>query len=304
MTDGGWIKLYRRTRQSFVWTDANLLKLWLLLLMKASHEDHRFLFNGQEVAVTSGQLVTGAHTLASEFNEGVPRDKAVTWRTAWRWVKKFETAGMLTIKSTTKYSVISITNWDRYQSADNQVTSARQSTDNQVTTYKNLKNLENEKNKSVGKENPSTTSAFSLWQNVWGFPNAIASQDLQNWVEEFGDELVGWVIQYAARRDVQNRAADKYLDRVFDGYRQRGITNVTQAEAEAAEHEKVAKANAPRSRTYGKPIRQEAKPDWLDKPYQPSDESEDPALHEEITEKLHRLQALREKAEKKGDDVK
>ena len=45
-------------------------------------------------------------------------------------------------------------------------------------------------------------------------------------------------------------------------------------------------------------MRSEAKPDWLDKPYQPSEQSEDPALHEEIAAKLKHLQELRKKDEK------
>lgn len=65
----------------------------------------------------------------------------------------------------------------------------------------------------------------------------------------------------------------------------------------------AAKANAEareqaQPKSYGKPTRVEAKPDWLDKPYQPSEQSEDPALHEEIAAKLKHLQELRKKDEK------
>lgn len=144
MADGGWIKLYRKTRRSFVWTDPNLLKLWMLLLFKASRGGNRFLFNGQEIPVSNGQLVTGAHVLASEFNEGMPRDKAVTWRTVWRWVKRFENAEMLTINSTPQYSVITVLNWDEYQSSDKPVTNPRQEADNSVSTNKNSKNTKKE----------------------------------------------------------------------------------------------------------------------------------------------------------------
>ena len=36
-----------------------MFKLWSLCLMKASHKESRFIFNGQEIAVSSGQFVTG-----------------------------------------------------------------------------------------------------------------------------------------------------------------------------------------------------------------------------------------------------
>ena len=144
--DIGYIKLYRKITHSFVWTNPNMLKLWLLCLMKASHKESKFLFNGQEVCVTSGQFVTGAHVIAKEFNDGVPSDNQIVWRTLWRWLKRFENEEMLTIKSNTKYSVITIKNWGDYQLNDNQMTSDRQSSDNQRSTYKNEKNDKNEKN--------------------------------------------------------------------------------------------------------------------------------------------------------------
>ena len=144
--DIGYIKLYRKITNSFVWTNPNMLKLWLLCLMKASHSGNKFLFNGQEVHVSSGEFVTGGHAIAKEFNEGVSSDNQVVGRTLWRWLKKFENEEMLSIKSTTKYSVITINNWHEYQSNDNQVSSECQTTVKRVSTYKNDKNDKNEKN--------------------------------------------------------------------------------------------------------------------------------------------------------------
>ena len=144
--DIGYIKLYRKITHSFVWTNPNMLKLWLLCLMKASHSGNKFLFNGQEVHVSSGEFVTGGHAIAKEFNEGVSSDNQVVGRTLWRWLKKFEKEEMLSIKSTTKYSVITIKNWNEYQANDNQVSSGRQTTVKQVSTIKNEKNDKNEKN--------------------------------------------------------------------------------------------------------------------------------------------------------------
>lgn len=123
-----------------------MLKLWLLCLMKASHKESKFLFNGQEIVVSSGQFVTGGHVIAKEFNEGVPSDNQVVGRTLWRWLKKFEKEEMLSIKSTTKYSVISINNWHEYQVNDNQVSSDGQTSVKPLSTYKNDKNVKNDKN--------------------------------------------------------------------------------------------------------------------------------------------------------------
>lgn len=191
MADGGWIKLYRKTRQSFVWTDSDQLKLWILLLMKASHSGNRFLFNGQEVVVSSGQLVTGAHALAFEFNEGVPRDNQVTWRKLWRWVKRFENAQMLTIKSTNKYSVISILHWSEYQLNDNQMTTQVQPNDNPVTTIKNAENAKKESsshksaNRTYDDQSKELRAATKLWELIQRNNPKAKQQDLQKWADVF-----------------------------------------------------------------------------------------------------------------------
>lgn len=142
----GYIKLYRKVTSSFVWTNPSMLKLWLLCLMKASHEGRRFLFNGNEVSLSSGQFVTGRDALAKEYNQGASSDQVIVSRTLWRWIKKFEKEEMLSISSTPKYSVISINKWEDYQSSDQHLSSDRPAPVQHLSTNKNEKNEKNEKN--------------------------------------------------------------------------------------------------------------------------------------------------------------
>lgn len=186
----GYIKLYRKVTSSFVWTNSDMFKLWILCLMKASHEDRKFLFNGQEVRLTSGQFVTGAHAIAKEYNEGVPSDKAIAWRTLWRWLKKFENEELLTIQSNARYSVITIKNWSDYQSSDKPLTSDGQSGDKPLTTYKNDKNDKNEKNNNItskkskkriySDDDPNKKLAVLLFKLIQKNQN-IKEPDLDKW---------------------------------------------------------------------------------------------------------------------------
>lgn len=233
MSDGGWIKLYRKIRKSFVWTNSDQLKLWLLVLMKANHEPNKFLFNGKEVAVDSGQMVTGRDTLTFEFNEGVRRGQRISATTLWRWINDFKNAQMLDIKSSPQYSVITVSNWTTYQQSEQQVDNTWTSSGHQVDTNKNEKKEKNDKNVVVGDSN----NPVNIWTDLWGFPNAIAQQDLTEWRNQFGDELVNYAINYAARRNVQSYGADKYLFKVFDGWSDLKITTVEQAKKEAEKHE-------------------------------------------------------------------
>lgn len=123
-----------------------MLKLWLLCLMKASHSGNKFLFNGKEIVVNSGEFVTGRAAITKEMNEGATTEHQVNSTSVWRWLKKFEEEQMLDIKSTTKYSVISIKNWHEYQSTEHQVDNKRTTTGQQPDTIKNAKNAKNAKN--------------------------------------------------------------------------------------------------------------------------------------------------------------
>lgn len=145
----GYIKLYRKVTSSFVWTNPSMLKLWLLCLMKASHEGRRFLFNGNEVSLSSGQFVTGRDALAKEYNQGASSDQVIVSRTLWRWIKKFEKEEMLSISSTPKYSVISINKWEDYQSSDQHLSSDRPAPVQHLSTNKNEKNDKNDKNNNT-----------------------------------------------------------------------------------------------------------------------------------------------------------
>ena len=168
-------------------------------------------------------------------------------------------------------------------------------------TYLRLDKTKQDKTKdSLSDGGAHETNAFTEWQKVWGFPNAIAQGDLVNWVQEFGDDLVCWVISYAARRAVQAKAADGYLEKTLSHYRGAGISTVEQAEAEAKQHAETAKANAPRPQQtrYGKPRRQEATPEWMNPSYEAPKQEVTDDQKKELAENLAALEELRKQKEK------
>ncbi|HAP4658482.1 TPA: DnaD domain protein, partial [Enterococcus faecalis] len=231
----GYIKLYRKVTNSFVWTNSDMFKLWILCLMKASHEDRKFLFNGQEVRLTSGQFVTGAHAIAKEYNEGVSSDKAIAWRTLWRWLKKFENEELLTIQSNARYSVITIKNWSDYQSGDKPLTSQRQSSDKPLTTYKNEKNDKNEKNIN---NNNKGSSIRSIWENNgFGPMSSKTMTDFDYWISDFekigasqkdAEQLIIKAIEIAIDANARNY---NYINAILIDWERRGFKSVEEREA-------------------------------------------------------------------------
>nr|DAU79192.1 MAG TPA: replisome organizer [Caudoviricetes sp.] len=221
----GYIKLYRKVTNSFVWTNANMFKLWSLCLMKASHKESRFIFNGQEIAVSSGQFVTGRAVIEKEFNEGVPRDQQIVGRTLWRWLKKFENEQMLSISSTPKYSVITINNWDDYQVNDQQVSNNRPTSVQQLSTYKNEKNDKNEKNVVVVEEQQSV---FQLYQSIFGMLNSVTTQNLEYWCNDLSTELVSEALKISAKSNARNF---KYTESILRNWEKEGVKTLDDVKA-------------------------------------------------------------------------
>nr|WP_225422846.1 DnaD domain protein [Lacticaseibacillus suibinensis] len=183
------------------------------------------------------------------------------------------------------------------RSAQSSAQNSTQRSAQNSSTYLRLDKTKQDKTKdSLSDGGAHETNAFTEWQKVWGFPNAIAQGDLVNWVQEFGDDLVCWVISYAARRAVQAKSADGYLEKTLSHYRGAGISTVEQAEAEAKQHAETAKANAPRPQQsrYGKPQRQEAIPEWMAKDYKAPKQEATEAEKADLAAQLAELDKLRQ----------
>lgn len=116
----GWIKLHRKLLENPIFNDPHLLKLWVYCLLKATHKERKQIVGKQMVELQPGQFVTGRFILAEEYNKGAKPKDIVSDRTLWRWLKFLEECEFLSIKSTTKYSVVTINNWDKYQENDQQ----------------------------------------------------------------------------------------------------------------------------------------------------------------------------------------
>jgi hypothetical protein len=105
--DSGWIKIHRRILQWEWYRDANTFRLFFHLLAKANHANSRW----QGIDIEPGQVIVGRKSLAEELKLS---EKQV--RTS---LNKLKTTNELTIKSTNRFSVVTICKWDDYQMGDN-----------------------------------------------------------------------------------------------------------------------------------------------------------------------------------------
>ena len=114
----GYIKLYRKLMDSPIWSDPHYLKLWIYCLLKATHKERKVIIGNKTVTLYPGQFITGRKTLADDLNEGMKPKQQLSESTWWRYLNNLEDWGMLNIKKTNKFSVISILKWLEYQESE------------------------------------------------------------------------------------------------------------------------------------------------------------------------------------------
>ena len=103
----GWFCVHRKIIDHWIFSEADLLKLWVYFLAKANHGDKKFMFNGSLVSISRGQFVTGRKVLAGAV--GVSENKIR------RYLNTLEKESMIHQQITNKYSVITVLNYDQYQ---------------------------------------------------------------------------------------------------------------------------------------------------------------------------------------------
>lgn len=146
--------MWRRSLDSDVYTNKNLWRLWTLCLMKASHKEIVSLAPGTVIPVEllPGQFVTGRFALHEEFEKGTPENQHLSPITLWRHLKNLEKMGNLIIKTTNKYSIISIVKWEEYQGDIDDVINRRSSNDHQVIIKRSHTRSKEEEEKNTNSD--------------------------------------------------------------------------------------------------------------------------------------------------------
>ena len=145
----GWIKLYRCLLDDPLWQcgTAEQKVILVTLLLMANHAEKKWQWQGRPYVCQPGQMITSLKSIQGKGGKKISIQKI---RTA---LERFENMGFLNKQSTQQNTLITICNWDVYQSCespDNTVGNARpthapQTKNKHVTPNKNVKNEKNEK---------------------------------------------------------------------------------------------------------------------------------------------------------------
>ncbi|WP_190283525.1 transcriptional regulator [Cellulosilyticum sp. WCF-2] len=159
----GWVRLHRKLLSSSVFENEKLLKVFIWCLLKASHKEREQVIGLSNIELIPGQFVTGRKKAASELG--------LKESTTDNYLKALEKLNIISMKMNSKYRVITIENWEIYQSreedVDSKITSDEQQIDNKVTANKQQvdtnKNLKKEKNNNICRFTPPTLEEVQLY---------------------------------------------------------------------------------------------------------------------------------------------
>ena len=136
-------------------TDVNTAHLFQYLLLSANHKPTKW----RGHIILPGELLTGRKKLA--------KDTGLSEQSVRTSLDKLKSTSDLTSRTFNKYSIITITNWDKYQDINQQVTSDltnnQPASNQQVTTSKNIKTKECKKERNI--ENKPPDISDQTWED-------------------------------------------------------------------------------------------------------------------------------------------
>lgn len=175
----GWIKIHRGLLDWEWYSDTNCVRMALHLLLKANFQTKRW----RGITVERGQLVTSRSMLA--------RETGLSEREVRTAISKLEKSDFLTSRATSSYTIVTICNYEKYQStdsaerpavgptADQDATSCRPGVDQPATTTEECKKVRREE----------STHTVSSEKGVAGGETAEPSAELV----EAADALQAWI---------------------------------------------------------------------------------------------------------------
>lgn len=175
----GWIKLHRKFSEWEWYGKSEMVHLFIHLLLNASHKD----ISWRGIELKRGELICG--------RKEISQATGISEQTIRTCLSKLKLTNEITIKSTNKFSIVTVCNYDDYQSRDfeinqqtnqqtnQQLTSNQPATNQQLTTYKNVKNIEKEINKEKEFEFKDWRKDFRVYRDYCskGFSALISDKE-------------------------------------------------------------------------------------------------------------------------------
>lgn len=245
----GYIRLLRKFL-NWEWYKNTITKtVFLHCLLKANWEDKKF----EGIIIKRGSFITSLGKLSNEVGISISQ-----LRTA---LKHLVSTNDLAIKTTNKYRVITVVNYDVYQINDkqngNQLTNNSQTNDNQLATTNKLKE---EKEINIY----TTNNIFGFVEENFGRPlSPIEYEEISSWKDTD-------LTRYAVRQAILNgKYSIKYISKILYEWKKKKIRTVQEAQKNEEEWNQR-KKSSPKVDSKSAVV-----PVWFDEVFEEEEMSED-----------------------------
>lgn len=144
----GYIKLWRKIFDSGIQKEHTTFMLWIWILCNVTRQPLKYIARGQQINLEPGELIIGRKRLSEEL---MISEQSI--RTCLEHLKSW---GNLTIRSTNRFSILKVMNWELYQESVtqinqqvNQEVTSNQPASNHKTRSKEVKNVKNKDREGV-----------------------------------------------------------------------------------------------------------------------------------------------------------
>lgn len=200
----GWLKLQRQFVGWQWFKDGPTLQVFLYLLCNANHKPG---YNLHGVVLQPGQLITGRKVMATACGLSEQQIRTI--------IKRLKTTNELTTVSTNQFTVVTLTNWAKYQSKGNKPTNKttnqhpnEQPTSNHIQELKEYKEVKEGPTPEILNPTNTTLPAWHQWlleaQKFQELAlmsvrhiSPLTFTDLHNYINQFATKQVASGKKYA-----------------------------------------------------------------------------------------------------------
>lgn len=207
--DKGWIKFHRKTLENpIVCKDSDHLALWIYLLAHATHTEYDAIFKNKRITLKPGQLLTGRKSIGTFLK--------VNENKVQRILKAFENEQQIEQQTSNQNRLISILNWDLYQSSEQQseqqVNNKRTTSEQRVNTNKNERTEEHKNERNNTYRDSHLEWAKILKSKILDInpKNKCLTANIEKWADDIrimqerdkrSDEELHKIIEYIFNQD-------------------------------------------------------------------------------------------------------
>lgn len=166
------------------YTEPNTARLFFHLLLTANWQEKQW----QGITIKPGQLVTSQSQLAKQLDLSV-----MQVRTA---LKHLEQTNYITVQTGSKYSIVTLNNYDLIEAGNRRIT-GKQQADNNNLNIKTIKNIRESSSKASPPppDRPTTSPLVKEFERDIGRLSASGKRELTGYADRLGEELVQLILR-------------------------------------------------------------------------------------------------------------